>query len=218
MTTPATWTAVDDHLAGKLLPPDPVLDAVLAANAAANLPPIDVSPLQGQFLGLLVRLTGARAVLEIGTLGGYSTICLARALGPGGLVVTLELDPHHAAVAQANFAAAGVADRIVLHQGAALDTLPTLSGPFDLIFIDADKDNMPGYLGQALRLSRPGTAILCDNVVRGGAILDPGHPDPRVQGVRRTLDLIAAEPRLQATALQTVGVKGWDGLVLARVA
>lgn len=216
------WTAVDGFFADRLLPADPGLEAALAANAAAGLPAHDVSPLQGRFLHLLARMLAARRILEIGTLGGTSAIWLARALPPGGRLVTLEADPRHAAVAAGNIARAGLADRVDLRIGAALDSLPALAaeglGPFDLVFIDADKPNNPSYLNWALRLARPGTAILADNVVRGGAVLQPDSTDPRVQGVRAFLDLVAAEPRLQATALQTVGAKGWDGFVLALVA
>lgn len=215
----AQWTAADDYIAGRLIRPDDALDAVLAANAAAGLPTIDVSPLQGKFLHLLVRIAGARKVLEIGTLGGYSTIWLARALPADGVVVTLEANPHHAAVARANFARAGLAPRIHLREGPALETLPALeiegAGPFDLVFIDADKPNNPGYFAWAVRLGRPGSVIIGDNVVRHGAILAPDSDDPNVQGVRRFFDLLAEEPRLSATAIQTVGSKGWDGFALA---
>ena len=215
------WSAVDAFFADRLAPPDPALDAVLAANAAAGLPPHDVSPLQGRFLELLARMIGARRVLEIGTLGGYSTIWLARALPADGRIVTLEADPHHAAVARANFARAGLAERIELHEGPALESLAALAraraDSFDLVFIDADKPSNPAYLAHALALTRPGSVIVGDNVVRDGAVVDPGSADPRVEGVRRFTDLIAAEPRLLATALQTVGAKGWDGFALALV-
>jgi predicted O-methyltransferase YrrM len=215
------WSAVDAFFADRLAPPDPTLDAVLAANAAAGLPPHDVSPLQGRFLELLARMIGARRVLEIGTLGGYSTIWLARALPADGRIVTLEADPHHAAVARANFARAGLAERIELHEGPALESLAALAraraDSFDLVFIDADKPSNPAYLAHALALTRPGSVIVGDNVVRDGAVVDPGSADPRVEGVRRFTDLIAAEPRLLATALQTVGAKGWDGFALALV-
>ncbi len=215
------WSAVDAFFVDRLTPPDPVLDAVLAANAAAGLPPHDVSPLQGRLLELLARMIGARRVLEIGTLGGYSTIWLARALPEAGRIVTLEADPRHAAVARANFARAGLADRIELHEGPAIESLTALAraraDSFDFVFIDADKPSNPAYLAHALALTRPGSVIVGDNVVRDGAIVDAGSADPRVQGVRRFADLIAAEPRLLATALQTVGAKGWDGFVLALV-
>ncbi len=222
MSGPPAWTAVDDWFAGLLLPPDPALDAALAANAAAGLPAHDVSPLQGAFLQLLARISGARRILEIGTLGGTSTIWLARALPADGRLVTLEADPTHAAVARANIAAAGLAGRVELRQGPALQLLPGIAadglGPFDLVFIDADKPNNPHYLDWALRLARPGTVILADNVVRDGAVLDAAGTDARVQGVRRFAEMLAAEPRLAATAMQTVGAKGWDGFVLAVVA
>lgn len=219
--TEAAWTAVDDYLAGCLLEADPVLDAVLAANAAAGLPAIDVSPLQGRMLNLFARMCGARRILEVGTLGGYSTIWLARALPAGGSLVTLEVDPVHASVARANFTRAGLADRIELRVGPAADSLPVLqaegAGPFDFIFIDADKPGNPTYLDWAVKLSRPGTVIVCDNVVRDGRVVDAASPDPRVQGVRRGLEQVAAEPRLAATAVQTVGSKGWDGFMMALV-
>jgi predicted O-methyltransferase YrrM len=172
-------------------------------------------------LHLLARLQGARSILELGTLGGYSTIWLARALPPGGRLVTLEADPRHAEVARANLARAGLADVVELRLGAALDSLPELAdagyGPFDLVFIDADKPNLANYLHWALRLTRPGSLIIVDNVVRGGAVADKDHPDEAVQGTRRLFEALAAEPRLTATAVQTVGVKGYDGLALALV-
>lgn len=215
------WAAVDAFFAERLAPPDPVLDAVLAANAAAGLPPHDVSPLQGRFLEILVRLTRARRVLEIGTLGGYSTIWMARALPADGRIVTLEADPHHAAVARANFARAGVGGQVELREGPALESLSALAhareDAFDLVFIDADKPSNPQYLAQALALTRSGSVIVGDNVVRDGAVVEAGSADPRVQGVRRFAELLAAEPRVVATALQTVGVKGWDGFALALV-
>ncbi len=182
------------------------------------MPPHDVSALQGQMLALFVQMTGAMRVLEIGTLGGYSTIRIARVLPPGGTVVTIESNEHHAIIARKNFIRAKLADRIDLRIGKALDVLPSLVGPFDLIFIDADKPNNPSYIRWALELSRPGTVIVGDNVVRGGAVSDPNSMDPNVRGVREFVDLIAAEPRLTATAIQTVGEKGWDGFILARVA
>ena len=212
------WSAVDDYIGGHLLGEDPVLAAVLAANAAAGLPDIDVSPAHGRLLRLLARMMGARRILEIGTLGGYSTICLARALPEGGRVVTLEIDPHHAAVARDNLEKAGVADRVELIVGPAIDTLARLEGPFDFAFIDADKPSNTAYLKHVLRLSRPGTAILVDNVVREGAVLDPASEDERVAGTRALFEAVAAEPRLTATAVQTVGLKKWDGFLLALVA
>ena len=217
------WIAVDGYFCDLLAPAaiDDEFDATLAANANAGLPAIDVSRLQGKFLDLLVRISRARRILEIGTLGGYSTIWLARALPEGGRIVTLEFDPHHAAVARANLENAGVLDRVELMVGRAVDSLAALEGggasPFDLIFIDADKESYPEYLGWALKLSRPGTTIVADNVVRDGKVVEAECDDPRVQSVRRFAELLAAEPRLSATVLQTVGTKGYDGCALAVV-
>src|SRR4051812_44954507 len=215
------WTAVDRYLTDLLVPPDPALAAALRASAAAGLPAINVSPNQGKLLQLLARALGARAVLEVGTLGGYSTIWLARALPPGGRLVTLEADPAHAEVARANVARAGLADVVELRLGRALDTLPQLAaegrGPFDLVFIDADKPNTPDYFAWALKLSRRGSLIIADNVVRNGAVIDAGTSDPGVQGARRLYELLAAEPRVSATAIQTVGSKGYDGFAIALV-
>lgn len=191
--------------------------AVLAANATAGLPDIDVSPAQGKLLALLARMSGAVRVLEVGTLGGYSTLWLAQAIGEGGRVTTLELDSHHAAVARANLMAAGVAERVEVLVGPASETLAALTGPFDLVFIDADKQGNIAYVREAMRLSRPGTVVIVDNVVREGQVLDAAHPDPRVQGTRALFDMVAAEPRLSATVVQTVGVKKWDGFLLAVV-
>ena len=216
-----TWTAVDDYVTDFLIPPDPTLDAALAAADAAGLPPIQVSPAQGKLLALLAQLRGARSILEIGTLGGYSTIWLARALPPDGRLVTLEAEPRHADVARANIARAGLAARVDLRVGRALDTLPGVAadarGPFDLIFIDADKPSIPEYFDWALRLSRRGTLIIVDNVVRDGALADATSEDPSVQGVRRFMTRMAAEPRVSATVIQTVGTKGYDGFALALV-
>ncbi|WP_136163344.1 O-methyltransferase [Sphingomonas flavalba] len=215
------WKAVDAYIADRLLPPDPALDAALAANAAGGLPAIDVSPAQGKFLHLLARIVGARRILEVGTLGGYSTIWLARALAEGGALVSLEIDPRHAAVARANVDRAGVGERVEIRVAPARDTLAAMvaagEGPFDLVFIDADKENNAHYVRQALALSRPGTVIVVDNVVRKGRVADSGSSDPMVLGSRAVFDLLAAEPRLDATALQTVGLKGWDGLAIAVV-
>ena len=211
------WRDVDDYFTELLIPDDPVLAGTLAASRAAGLPDIQVSPTQGRLLNLLARLCGARRILELGTLGGYSTIWLARALPPGGQLVTLEADPAHADVARANLARAGLADSVELVLGPAAQTLPGLTGPFDLIFIDADKPGYPEYLRACLPLSRPGTVLVADNVVRDGQVADPGSTDERVQGVRRFTELVAAEPRLTATGIQTVGVKGYDGFVLALV-
>ncbi len=215
------WTAVDRYITDALVPADPVLEAALQASTDAGLPAINVAPNQGKLLHLLARIHGARTILEIGTLGGYSTIWLARALPAGGRLVTLELDPKHAEVARANFVRAGLADLIELRLGRALDTLPGLAaekrGPFDLIFIDADKVSIPEYFAWALKLSRPGTVIIVDNVVRKGAVVDATSSDPSVQGVRRFNQLLAAEKRVSATSLQTVGSKGYDGFTLAVV-
>jgi predicted O-methyltransferase YrrM len=215
------WSAVDDYIGDKLLPEDAALTAALHANAAAGLPAIDVSPAQGKFLNLLVRITGARRVLEIGTLGGYSTICMASALPADGRLVTLEYEPRHAEVARANLARAGLSERVEVRVGKGLDSLPVLHAeggdPFDLIFIDADKPSNPGYLEWAVRLSRPGTVIVLDNVVRDGQVIDAASGDLNVEGARAGFDFIAAHPRLSATALQTVGAKGYDGFAIALV-
>jgi predicted O-methyltransferase YrrM len=220
--TQEVWTAVDDYINALLVPSDPVLDAALEASVAAGLPPINVSPTQGQLLFLLARLQRARTILEIGTLGGYSTLWLARALPEGGCLITLEVEPKHAEVARANFARAGLSDVIALRLGKALDTLPRLAaegaGPFDLIFIDADKPSNPEYFAWALELSRPGSLIVVDNVVRGGKVADAKSDDPSVQGVRRLFERVKAEPRVSATAIQTVGGKGYDGFALMLVA
>ncbi len=221
MSSSDLWNAVDAYFGQTVAPSDPALDAALAASDAAGLPQIAVSPPQGKLLQLLARIRGARNILEIGTLGGYSTICLARALPEGGRLISLEYDPRHAEVARGNIAGAGLADRVEVRVGAALDSLPKLqdegAGPFDLVFIDADKANNPHYLHWALELSRPGTLIIVDNVVRGGRVGDPANQDPDVLGTRAALELIAAEPRLDGTAVQTVGVKGYDGFALALV-
>ena len=221
MPTDADWTAVERWLDAQLIAPDPTLDAVLAANAAAGLPAHDVSPSQGKLLHLLARIAGARAILEIGTLGAYSTIWLARALPADGVVVTLQAAARHAEVARANLARAGVASRVDLRVGPALDTLPLLAAerraPFDLVFIDADKRSNVAYLDWALRLARPGATIVIDNVVRDGAVLDAASTDESVRGVRALAGRLAHEPRVDATALQTVGGKGWDGFVLVLV-
>ena len=215
------WISVDRYISDLFLPADPVLDAALAASAAAGLPPISVSPAQGKLLSLLARLQGARRILEIGTLGGYSTIWLARGLAMGGRLITLEAEPAHAEVARANLARAGLSAIVDLRLGKAGETLPQLAaeggGPFDLIFIDADKTGYPEYLPWALKLSRPGTLIIADNVVRNGAVADPESRDPNVQGVRRYNEFLAAEKRVSATVIQTVGSKGYDGLAIAVV-
>ncbi|MGA9874599.1 MAG: O-methyltransferase [Solirubrobacteraceae bacterium] len=220
------WSAIDRYIDEYLLPADPVLDAAIAASDAAGLPPIAITPNQGKLLELLVRIHGARTILELGTLGGYSTIWLARAIPEDGGLVTLERDPHYAEVARANIASAGLSQAVQIRIGPALQTLAALhaegTGPFDLIFIDADKQNNPGYLEWSLKLSRPGTLIIADNVVRGGAILDPNGNDPQlgdsgVQGVRRFYEMLASDPRVNATVVQTVGAKGHDGFALAVV-
>lgn len=211
------WAAVDNYFAGLLAPTDDGLRTALTENVSAGLPAHDVSPLQGKMLALFARMVGARRILEIGTLGGYSSIWLARSLPPGGEVVTIERDERHAAIAAHNIDRAGLASLVDLRVGNALDILPTLSGPFDMIFIDADKPNNTHYIRWALQLSRPGTVIIGDNVVRGGAVADPNSADPNVRGVRDFLQIIADEPRLDATAIQTVGEKGWDGFSLAVV-
>jgi len=219
--TARTWTAVDAYVAEQLIPPDAALDAALAANAAAGLPSIDVSPPQGKLLHLLARISGARRILEIGTLGGYSTIWLARALPADGRLVTLEFLPHHAETARRNVERAGLADRVEIRVGAAVETLPQLAaegaGPFDLVFIDADKPSNPIYLDWAVRLSRPGTLIVLDNVVRDGAVADGTSTDANVLGSRAGLEFIGNHPSLEATALQTVGAKGYDGFAIALV-
>ena len=211
------WSAVDDYFARLLLPPDPVLDATLRRTEEAGLPAINVAPNQGKLLHLLARASGARRILEIGTLGGYSTIWLARAVGADGRVTTLEAEERHADVARRNIADAGLADVVDVVVGPALHTLPTLDGPFDLVFIDADKTNNAAYFDRALRLSRPGALIVVDNVVRGGAILDADTDDESVQGTRRLAELVGREPRVTATVVQTVGGKGYDGLLVALV-
>jgi predicted O-methyltransferase YrrM len=222
------WTAVDGYIAERLLAPDPALDAALAASDAAELPPIALTPNQGKLLELLARIHHAQSILELGTLGGYSTIWLARALPQGGRLITLEREPRYADIARANIAGAGFADTVQIRVGPALETLPQMheegAGPFDMIFIDADKVNYPGYLEWSLKLSRVGTLIIGDNVVRAGAILDPAADDPSfgdggtAAGVRRFYELLAAEPRVSATAIQTVGAKGHDGFALGLVA
>ena len=215
------WSAVDTYIADKLSLSDPVLDAVLKTNREAGLPAIDVSPAQGKFLNLLARMIRAERILEIGTLGGYSTIWLARALPATGHLVTLEAEAKHADVARRNFASAGVSAKVDLRLGKAIETLPELvaeaNAPFDLVFIDADKPSTADYFALALELTRPGGVIVVDNVIRGGAVIEAASEDPRVEGVRRFFDSAAAEPRVSATALQTVGIKGYDGFTLLLV-
>ncbi|MGW8764044.1 O-methyltransferase [Streptomyces sp. NPDC055815] len=219
--TNSQWTEVDTYFAETIAPADEALTAALAHSTAAGLPEIAVAPNQGKLLHLLAQMQGARNILEIGTLGGYSTIWLARALPADGRLITLEYEPAHADVARANIARAGLDKLVEVRTGAALDTLPRLeaegAGPFDLVFIDADKVNNPHYVAWALKLSRPGTVIIVDNVVRSGRVATPHPDDAAITGTREMFDLIAAEPRLDATAIQTVGTKGYDGLLLARV-
>jgi predicted O-methyltransferase YrrM len=204
------WERVDRYLERLLVPAVPGFDS-------AGLPPHEVTPLQGRLLELLARLAGARSILELGTLGGFSTIWLARGLTEGGRIVTLEVSAEYARVARENLERAGVTGVVDLRVGPALETLTQLEGPFDLVFIDADKRSNPEYLVEAVRLSRPGTLIVADNVVRAGAVADPDAGDPSVTGVRRFLEVVSEHPRLDATAIQTVGSKGWDGFALALV-
>lgn len=216
-----SWEAIDRYFSSTLGTSDPVLDGALARSRRAGLPPIQVSPNQGRLLWLLARAIGARMVLEIGTLGGYSAICLGRALPSVGRLVTLEVDPRHAEVARTNLAEAGLAPITEVMEGDAAESLRKLHAqgatPFDLIFIDANKDAYDTYLELALRLSRPGTVLVADNVVRGGAVADPASTDPDVQGVRRFTTLLGSLPGVDATAIQTVGTKGYDGFVVALV-
>jgi predicted O-methyltransferase YrrM len=213
------WAAIDTYFARHLIVEDPVLDATLAASTAAGLPPAQVSALQGRLLYILATMVRAERILEIGTLAGFSTIHLARALPSTGRLVTLEESARHAQVAAANLEAAGLADRVEVIVGAALDTLPGLASEetFDLVFLDADKAGNPDYLSWALRLTHPGSVIVADNVVRGGDVLDASSVDPAVVGIRRFTELLGAEPRVAATAIQTVGVKGYDGFAIAVV-
>ena len=217
----ALWSAIDDHIVGILSPSDPALDQALADSKAAGLPAINVAPNQGKLLQLLAQTIGARRVLEVGTLGGYSTIWLARALPSDGRLITLEYSPVHAEVARANIARAGLADIVEVRVGAALESLPRLAAenpePFDLVFIDADKENNPHYFTWALKMTRPGGLIIIDNVVRAGSVIDADSQDPNVLGIRRMYELIAAEPQVTATAVQTVGSKGHDGFAIALV-
>jgi predicted O-methyltransferase YrrM len=215
------WTSVDRYIADLFVGSDPALDAALEASNAAGLPAINVSPNQGKLLMLMARSLRARKILEIGTLGGYSTIWLARALPAGGNLITLEYDPKHAEVARANIARAGFANVVEVRQGRAQETLPQLvsenRGAFDFIFIDADKPGYSDYLAWSLKLSRPGTVTIADNVVRKGEIVDANSADANVQGMRKFNALLAAEPRVSATEVQTVGSKGYDGFAYAVV-
>jgi len=211
------WTAVDDYIEGSLAPADAALDSALADSRAAGLMAINITAAQGKLLHILARSIGARAILEIGTLGGYSTIWLARALAPGGRLVSLEIDPKCAGVALRNIDRAGLSNSVEIHLGPALESLQTLSGPFDLVFIDANKDQNPEYFARALELTRPGGLIIVDNVVRDGAVLQAESGDAAIEGVRRLYELMATEARIIATAIQTVGAKGYDGFSIALV-
>ncbi len=215
------WVEVERYITDTLVHSDPALDAALQSSEKAGLPPINVSPPQGRLLMLLARIVGARRILEIGTLGGYSAIWLARGLAPGGRLTTLELDPDHARIAAANIRAAGLSRVVEIRQGPALETLPQVEaegkGPFDISFIDADKPSNPEYFAWALKLARPGSLIVVDNVVRDGEVVDSRSRDPSVRGVRRLNEMMAAEPRVIATEIQTVGSKGYDGFAIALV-
>lgn len=215
------WTAVDHYINDLFAPPDPALEAALLSSSEAGLPEIQVTANQGKLLQILARSIGARSILEIGVLGGYSTIWLARALPLGGRMVTLEVDPKHAAVAKANLAQAGLAHMVEIHIGRAVDTLPRLvaenRGPFDLVFIDADKPGTADYFTWAMKLTHPGSLIITDNVVRGGAVAEVNATEPNVVGVRRFNEVMSTEPRVTATVVQTVGSKGYDGFAIALV-
>lgn len=219
--TQEQWTAVDQYIADRVISPDAALEAALQASSAAELPDIQVTPNQGKLLWMLAATLGAKNILEVGTLGAYSTIWLARALPGDGRLITLEADPKHFAVAAANVARAGLTDIVEIRLGAALDTLPQLAAehrsPFDLTFIDADKEQTADYFEWAVRLSRPGSLIIVDNVIRKGAILDPNSTDSRVRGVQRFFDLVSRDARVSVTAIQTVGAKGYDGMAILRV-
>lgn len=216
-STPQNWRATDDYLAETLVGHDAALEAALAAQRAAGLPEIEVAPVAGKLLNLLVRISGARRVLEIGTLGGYSTIWMAQAVGETGRVITVEADADNAAVARTSIDAAGVGDRVEIRVGRAADVLPTLVGGFDLVFIDADKESNTIYLDWAARLGHRGTVVVVDNVGRSGDVVDASSSDPMVVGTREALRMLGEDPRFDATALQTVGAKGWDGFALAVV-
>ncbi|HWV50228.1 MAG TPA: O-methyltransferase [Microbacterium sp.] len=218
-SNPQNWRAADAYLADLLVGPDPTLDAALAAQRAAGLPEIEVAPVSGKLLNLLARISGARRVLEVGTLGGYSTIWLARGVGPDGSVVTIEAESANAAVARRNLDAAGMGDRVEIRIGRGAEVLPSLDGtePFDLVFIDADKESNTIYLDWAARLGRSGTVIVLDNIGREGEIANDDTTDPRVIGTRDGLRMLGEDPRFDATALQTVGLKGWDGVAIAVV-
>lgn len=216
-STPAAWSDADSYLADLLVGPDPDLESALAAQRDAGMPEIEVAPVAGKLLHLLTRISGARRVLEIGTLGGYSTIWLARAVGSDGRVVTVEAEAANAAVARASIDAAGVGDRVDIRVGRGADVLPTLVGGFDLVFIDADKESNTIYLDWAAKLGHPGTVIVLDNIGREGEIVRDDSDDPKVVGTREGLRMLGEDPRFDATALQTVGAKGWDGFAIAVV-
>ncbi|MGM1017549.1 MAG: O-methyltransferase [Actinomycetota bacterium] len=218
-STPDNWRLADVYLADTLVGHDSALDAALAAQREAGLPEIEVAPVSGKLLNLLARISGARRVLEIGTLGGYSTIWLARAVGEGGLVTTIEAEADNAAVARASIDAAGVGERVEIRIGRGADVLPSLDGsePYDLVFIDADKESNTIYLDWAARLGRPGTVVVLDNIGREGEIVREDSDDTQVIGTRAALEMLGTDPRFDATALQTVGLKGWDGIAMAVV-
>lgn len=216
-STPTAWSDTDAYLADLFVGPDPELEAALSAQRDAGLPEIEVAPVAGKLLNLLARISGARRVLEIGTLGGYSTIWLARAVGEGGRVVTVEAEAENAAIARASIDAAGVGDRVDIRVGRGAEVLPTLVGGFDLVFIDADKESNTTYLDWAARLGHSGTVVVLDNIGREGEIVRDDSTDSKVVGTREGLRMLAEDPRFDATALQTVGVKGWDGVALALV-
>lgn len=216
-STPTAWSEADAFLSGLLVGPDADLESALSAQREAGLPEIEVAPVAGKLLNLLVRISGARRVLEVGTLGGYSTIWLARAVGPGGRVVTIEAESDNAAIARASIDAAGVGDRVDIRVGRGVDVLPTLVGGFDLVFIDADKESNTIYLDWAAKLGHPGTVVVLDNIGREGEIVRDDSTDPKVVGTREGLRMLGEDPRFDATALQTVGAKGWDGFAIAVV-
>jgi predicted O-methyltransferase YrrM len=217
--TPDAWKRVDAYFATTLIAPDPTLDAAVAEQRAAGLPPIEVAPVNGKLLHLLARMSGARRVLEIGTLGAYSTIWLARGIPDDGIVISIEAEPRNAEVARANLDRAGVGDKVEVRVGLAADVLPTLvdEPPFDLVFIDADKESNSIYLDWAAILGRPGTVVVVDNVGRGGRVADPATVDPQVIGTQRGLERLGRDPRFDATAIQTLDAKGWDGVAIALV-
>lgn len=216
-STPTAWSEADAFLSDLLVGPDADLESALSAQREAGLPEIEVAPVAGKLLNLLVRISGARRVLEVGTLGGYSTIWLARAVGPGGRVVTIEAESDNAAIARASIDAAGVGDRVDIRVGRGVDVLPTLVGGFDLVFIDADKESNTIYLDWAAKLGHPGTVVVLDNIGREGEIVRDDSTDPKVVGTREGLRMLGEDPRFDATALQTVGAKGWDGFAIAVV-